>query len=185
MGPVAVDLGPHLDARSLAPLRPSGLLWAVASAGPPDEEELVAKLRGFFQNFSPPVCGNGEEDPRTAEVVAWHAYWQAVGAHEMDLLALANQMLAVAWCASPEDRTIAALAGRPGLSLPIRCPQSRAIRAPAVKSGRPSVGRAVMILLGLAAWLTGLLRFERKKKHSWLGLSLAGVLALALLLTYA
>jgi hypothetical protein len=115
-------------------------------------------------------------------VVAWHAYWQAVGADETGLPALANQMLAVAWCASPKDQTIAALAERPGLSLPLRCPQSRAVRMTFAKGSRPFMGRAVMILLGMAAWLIGLFRFERRKKLSWLGVSLAGVLAMAILL---
>jgi hypothetical protein len=183
--PVALDLGPHLQVRSLAPLRPKGLLWLVTPGDLPDEKVLLDEQRIFYANLAPPVCKNGGEDPRTAEVVTWHAYWQAVGAYELGLPTLANQMLAVAWCAGPEDRTIATLAERPGLSRPLRCPQSRAVRMSFAEGSRPSAARAVTILLGLLAWLTGLLGLERKNKHSWLGLSLAGVLAMAILLALA
>jgi hypothetical protein len=180
--PVAVDPGPHLDVRLLAWLHPRGLLWEVAPAGAPNEEEPLSERPGFFENLAPPLCGNGRVDPRTAEVVAWHAYWQAVAAHQTGRPARAGQMLAVAWCASPEDQTIAALAERPGLSLPTGCPRSRAVPVSTTRGMRPSAARAGMMLPGLAAWLIGLLGFGRKKKFIWLGLSLAGISATGILL---
>lgn len=104
--PVALDAGPHLDAGVLGVLHPSGLLWLVRYGEPPDEDALLADALHFFGGLSPPLCGNRSADPRSADVIAWHAYWQARAAEHMGLLDLARFLAGVAERSSPEDLAI-------------------------------------------------------------------------------
>jgi len=117
--PLAMDLGPHLADEVPPVLQPGGLLWMVREYGMPREADALRTQSAFFADFAPPLCGSGSIDRRSAEVISWHAYWQALAARAKGLDIVADAMLSCAACASPADKTIArAAAGRGSFSTP-------------------------------------------------------------------
>ncbi len=117
--PLALDLGPHLASEVLPVLQPGGLLWMVRENGVPSEADAFRTQAAFFADFAPPLCGPGSIDRRSAEVISWHAYWQALAARAKGLDIVADAMLSCAACASPADKTIArAAVGRGSFSTP-------------------------------------------------------------------
>jgi len=117
--PLTLDLGPHLADELLEVLQPGGLLWMVRENGLASEADALRIQSAFFADFAPPLCGPGEIDRRSAEVISWHSYWQALAARAKGMDVVADAMLSCAACASPADKTIArAAAGRISFSTP-------------------------------------------------------------------
>ena len=163
--PVAVDLGPHLDQTVLELLHPQDLFWTTTGSSSP---AAVA-----------PVCANGSADLRSADVVAWHFYWQALAAEKLDKPDLSRARLNRARCASPYDQSIAKMARR------LDAQQEACSREAPGPYGSPPARRppllpAVLLLLGLVAWVAPLLFWRR----AWLcpAVSLAGLIGMLVVL---
>lgn len=171
--PVAVDVGPHLDDSVLPLLHPHGLLW---STTPPESPRDVAA----------PVCRDGTADPRTADVVAWHFFWQARAAHKLGRHDLCVARLNRARCASPHDRSIAEMASRLGLGR-ADCTAEPLQPGPDRSSPRPPVLPAVFLLLGLLAWALPLCSTGPRFARAWLrpAVGLAGLAGMAAVLWLA
>jgi hypothetical protein len=104
---LALDLGPHL-AKLKIRLQPAGLLYLFSNQVP-GEDSLIAFQNAFFKYNNPPRCSDNKFiDQRTADVIAWHSYWQAIWAHNQGLNKLAKTMISIAQAASPDDQTIVA-----------------------------------------------------------------------------
>ncbi len=105
--PLAMDLGPHFPAdESLMPIRPFGLLWQIKALQNHTDEEMLSLQKRIFKNIK--LTCNASKDARTANVLAWHAYFQAVAAQHLKLPGLARYMLGIARQANPQDKTISA-----------------------------------------------------------------------------
>ena len=146
--PVALDAGPHLETGLVA----RGLLCPVRADEPPPENRLVCEARSFYSNLQPPLCKGGAPDPRTRDVVAWHAYWQSRAAEKLGLPDLSRTLLDVARRMSLDDQTIADAVRRLGPPPSVECESSPESSTPATPSRRPPVLPAFLLLLGLLAW---------------------------------
>jgi len=170
--PVALDIGPHLEDPLLSGLRPYGLLWLASPTEPIEQNQP--------RSFVPPVCRNDSADPRTADVVAWHNYWQAAAALTLGRRDLSATRLDAARCASPRDHNIEEMARR--LDLPEKkCARSLPPPGDGPPDRRPPVIPAALLLLGLLAWGLGLLGRNRR---AWLypTVSLVGLFCMVLVL---
>lgn len=173
--PVALDIGPHLEDRLLSGLDPLGLLWLANSAESREQNQPGS--------FAPPVCRNGSADPRTADVVAWHCFWQAAAAMKLGQRDLATARLNSARCASPHDRNIEAMARRLDPKKK-RCARTLPPPGDRPPDRRPPLPAAALLLSGLLAWALGLLPTGKRTRPDWtpMAISLAGVLCMALVL---
>jgi hypothetical protein len=120
-------------------------------------------------------------------VLAWHATWHARGARDLGLGPLAVQMLAVAYCASPEDGFIQAELSKAGLPPPSLCrPRTAEVSAASTRSP-PAPWRSLVLLLGLVAWFLPQLTPGHIGAGRWLGLAITlaglGLAACALILS--
>jgi hypothetical protein len=144
--PVALDGGPHLGTGLLSTLTPRGLFWLSGRGEPPAERQLICEARSFHADL------RGAGDPRTRDVIAWHAYWQSRGAEQLGLLDLSRTLLDAARRMSPHDRTIGAAARRLGPPPVFECESSPQASLPTALPRRPPVLPALILLLGLLAW---------------------------------
>jgi hypothetical protein len=167
--PAAFDLGPHLDDSVLPMLHPHGLLWSTTL---PDSPPAVAA----------PVCQNGSADLRSADVVAWHFYWQAKAALKLGIHDLCIARLNRAWCASPLDKTIKEMAVRLGMKSPV-CGSAGPADAGRPPAPRPPLLPTLLLLLGLLAWAVPLVL--RGQAWFYPVVSLTGFLCLELVLWLA
>ena len=110
---------------------------------------MICAARPFY---SDPVCDNGTKDPRTADVVTWHAYWQSRVAEELGLLDLSRALIAVAQRSSPLDKTVGEARQRLGPPPEVECATPPQQPAPTFQPPRPAVFPALLLLLGLLAW---------------------------------
>jgi len=172
--PLLIGPGPNLDEASLEPLLPLGLLWLVADDETTQKADRQPQDAAIFTNLSTPTCSTGKTlDSRTADVITWHAYWQAIAASRLGYNALAANRLALAKCASPQDLTIAETARSFGLLLPQDCRStpadintSKTVSAQTKNlSGRPSLPRAVLLFVGLTIWFVALVGWRQKQKY--------------------
>lgn len=103
--PLAMDLGPHFPVSGkLLPIRPAGLLWLIKSPETLSGEDMVQLQKEIFKDIK--MTCNGTVDSRTADVLAWHGYFQATAAQDLSILGLAKYMIGLAAKASPEDKDI-------------------------------------------------------------------------------
>jgi hypothetical protein len=167
--PAAFDLGPHLDDSVLPLLHPHGLLWSTALSEP---TPAVAA----------PMCKNGSADLRSADVVAWHFYWQARAAEKLGMHDLCIARLNRARCVSPLDKTSDEMALRLGVKSP-DCASAGPADAGRPPAPRPPVLPAVLLLLGLLAWAVPLVL--RGQAWFYPVISLTGFLCLELVLWLA
>jgi len=173
--PLLIGPGPNLNETSLGPLLPLGLLWLVADINIPEKSDRQPQQAAILENLSPPTCSTGEAlDSRTADVITWHAYWQAIGARRLGYNSLAANKLALAKCTSPQDLTIAKTTRSFGFSLPQDCLSETATSNEPPKTftaqtknvpGRPSLPRALLLLVGLVIWFVALAGWRQKQKH--------------------
>jgi transmembrane protein TMEM260 (protein O-mannosyltransferase) len=172
--PLLIGPGPHLNETSLRPLLPLGLLWLVADDNTPLKNDWHPQQAETLTYLSLPTCTTGEPiDSRTADVITWHAYWQAIGASRLGHNVLAANRLALANCSSPQDQTIAETARRFSLAMPQDClPTPANNKAPETVAaqtrnhdGRPSLPRAALLFVGLMIWFVSLTGWRQKQNY--------------------
>jgi len=180
-GPLAIDLGPATEKGIGVPTEPVGFLWLVGTPGsggwrsprpiPPDRPPA-------FDRGCPP-----SEDPRSAEVVAWHALWQSRAAAAEGRPGLARARIELAACASPLDGQVVATAKVLGAGA-ARCAPAASPAPAGTPAPHPPMGRGLVMVGGLALWAAGLLAPARKGKRRWLHLpaSLVGLLMVVIAL---
>jgi hypothetical protein len=174
-GPVALDAGPQTDPAGLAPLYPRGLTWLLTREETSSGEAALQIQREFFGPVAPPLCSDSSKDLRSADLVTWHAYWQARWARQLGRAELAGWLQTVAACASPRDRLAArALTGTPD------CPPPRVQNDPGAPARRPSWWRSFILLVGLLGWLAPLV--GRGRFLPWMSLAGLALTALAVIL---
>ncbi|MBW1871667.1 MAG: DUF2723 domain-containing protein, partial [Deltaproteobacteria bacterium] len=171
--PLLIGPGPNLNEPALRPLHPLGLLWLIVEDDAPTMNDQPGQQAAILSNLSLPTCSTGEPiDSRTADVIAWNAYWQAVGAWRLGDNALTADRLALAKCANPLDQTIIKTAGHYAISLPKVCTGETLDKSNPPKTvsarirnppERPSIPRAIVLLFGLLIWFVPLAGLRLKQ----------------------
>ena len=102
---LSMDVGPHFPINeSLLTIRPAGLVWRIDIHEKNRTEDPVAIQAAILGDLSL-KCG-GSMDARTSQVVAWHAYFQAITAQRLNMHELARYMIHIAKKASLKDQKI-------------------------------------------------------------------------------
>lgn len=151
--PAAVDAGPHILPDGLRPAGSCGFLWLLAGRAATTEESLLRAQKSFFTGMAPPVCGDGRRDPRTSQVVAWHAYWQGRVAAVLGMERLATVLVGLASCAAPQDVAIDEAARRLGRTSRPCTSSAGTYRRTCGTRARPGVLPSLLLLCGLGLWL--------------------------------